>query len=186
MKSKYLLAILLLLAGSSCQQQQNNNLQYQVDSLRKALQQFKEEQATTQQRLMRFDTLDFDFYSHQQWDSFSISHAKDILVTYPDGHQTKGLPDHIKQLEPMFVFAPDTKIHEHPVKFGSGDWTCVIGNMTGTFSKPMPIGNGKTIPPTGKTFKLSMCTVGHWSNGTMTDEILFWDNASLMQQIGVQ
>ena len=58
----------------------------------------------------------------------------------------------------MFVFAPDTKIKTHPVRFGSGDYTCVIGEMEGTFSKPMPIGNGKTIPPTGKHFKLAMAT----------------------------
>jgi len=25
--------------------------------------------------------------------------------------------------------------------------------MEGTFSQPMPIGGGKTIPPTGKAFK---------------------------------
>ena len=82
-------------------------------------------------------------------------------------------------LTPMFVFAPDTKIQSHPVKFGSGDWTCVIGEMEGTFSKPMPVGNGKTIPPTGKKFKLSMCTVGHWKNGKMIEEYLFWDNILL-------
>jgi hypothetical protein len=55
-------------------------------------------------------------------------------------------------LTPMFAFAPDTKIKTHPVRFGSGDWTCVIGEMEGTFSNPMPIGNGKTIPPTNKNF----------------------------------
>ena len=48
------------------------------------------------------------------------------------------------------------------VKFGSGDWTCVLGEMEGTFSKPMPIGNGKSIPPTNKKFKLAMATIGHW------------------------
>lgn len=178
--------VLLLLAFAfiGCQQN-NNNLQAKIDSLQNALQQATADKAITATRLQRFDTLDFDFYSHQQWDSLSISHAADIVVTYPDGHQTKGLPDHIKQLEPMFVFAPDTKINAHPVKFGSGDWTCVIGEMTGTFSKPMPVGNGKTISPTGKSFKLSMCTVGHWQGGKMSEEILFWDNASLMQQIGL-
>lgn len=185
MKSSHLIFALLLFALTSCQQNNNMDLQKKVDSLQNVLQQFNNEQAITQQRLLRFDTLDFDFYSHQQWDSLSISHADDIVVTYPDGHQTKGLPDHIKQLEPLFVFAPDTKIGEHPVKFGSGDWTCVIGVMTGTFSKPMPAGNGKTVAPTGKSFRLSMCTVGHWSNGKMTEEMLFWDNASLMQQIGL-
>src|ERR1039457_5788701 len=33
----------------------------------------------------------------------------------------------------------------------------------------MPVGDGKTIPPTGKAFRLIMCTVGHWNNGRMDD-----------------
>ena len=44
----------------------------------------------------------------------------------------------------MFAFAPDTKIKTDPIKFGRGDWTCVVGEMEGAFSQPMPVGNGKT------------------------------------------
>lgn len=135
--------------------------------------------------LTRFDSLDFDVYTHQKWDSLQLSHADDIIVHYPDGSITKGLHDHIEALKPMFVFAPDTRITEHPVKFGSGDWTSVIGTLEGTFTQPMPIGNGKTIPPTGKAFKLSMSTVGHWKNGRMSEEYLFWDNQAFMKQIGL-
>ncbi len=135
--------------------------------------------------LIRFDSLDFDVYSHQKWDQLQVSHAEDVLVHYPDGSTTKGLHDHIEALKPMFVFAPDTKITEHPVKFGTNGWTSVVGSMEGTFTQPMPTANGKTIPPTGKKFKLSMNTVGHWQNGKMIEEYLFWDNQSFMKQIGL-
>lgn len=139
----------------------------------------------TQERLRRFDSLDFQFYSHQRWDSFAISHDPNIKVYYPDGTITTGLyPQHIDMLTPLFAFAPDTKITNHPVKFGSGDWTCVIGELEGTFSKPMQAG-AKTIQPTGKKFKLSMCTVGHWKDGKMIEEYLFWDNQAMMKQIGL-
>lgn len=150
------------------------------------LAQFRKEKALIEQRLARFDSLDFDIYSNQKWDMFSISHDENIKVYYPDGSITTGLhPDHIDALTPMFVFAPDTKINEHPVRFGSGDWTAVIGIMEGTFSQPMPIGNGKFIPPTGKKFKLSMATIGHWKDGKMIEEYLFWDNQAFMKQIGL-
>lgn len=141
----------------------------------------------TEQRLLKFDTLDYEYYSNQKWDMFKHNHAENIKVYYPDGFITEGLyPQHIDMLTPMFVFAPDTKIEQHPIKFGSGDWTTVIGVMEGTFSKPMPIGNGKTIPPTGKKFKLSMATIAHWGpDGKMTEEYLFWDNQSFMKQIGL-
>ena len=140
----------------------------------------------TQERLRRFDSLDFQFYSYQKWDSFAISHDSSIKVYYPDGTVTTGLyPQHIDMLTPMFAFAPDTKITSHPVKFGSGDWTAVIGEMEGTFSKPMDLGNGKVIQPTGKKFKLSMSTIGHWKDGKMIEEYLHWDNQSFMKQIGL-
>lgn len=150
------------------------------------LNKYVEEKKMTEERLIRFDSLDFDIYSNQKWDEFSISHDENIKVYYPDGSITTGLyPEHIDLLKPLFVFAPDTRINAHPVKFGSGDWTAVIGVMEGTFSQPMPLGNGKSIPPTGKKFKLSMATIGHWEGGKMTEEYLFWDNQALMNQIGL-
>jgi len=150
------------------------------------LKKIRAERALTNMRLLRFDSLDFDIYSNQDWKNFSISHDENIKVYYPDGSVTEGLsPEHIDALKPMFVFAPDTKIKQHPVRFGSGDWTAVIGVLEGTFSQPMPIGGGEFIQPTGKKFKLSMATIGHWNGGKMTEEYLFWDNQSFMKQIGL-
>src|SRR5205823_3970268 len=54
-----------------------------------------------------FDTLDFDVFSNQKWDRLAESHAEDIIVTWPDGHETKGIAQHIKDLSAMFVYAPD-------------------------------------------------------------------------------
>lgn len=132
-----------------------------------------------------FDTLDFDVFSNQKWDRLEESHADDIVVTWPDGHETKGIQKHIDDLKALFVFAPDIAIKEHPIRFGSGSWTTATGVMTGTFSQPMPIGEGKTIPATGKAFALGMVTVGHWSNGKMDHEWLYWDNGDFMKQIGL-
>ncbi|MES2102486.1 MAG: ester cyclase [Pseudomonadota bacterium] len=146
---------------------------------------YKAAEALVKHHIVLFDTLDFDVYTHQKWDRMKESHAPNILVHYPDGHTTKGLEQHIDELKPMFVFAPDTRIETHPVKFGADEWTSVIGVLEGTFTKPMPIGDGKTIEPTGKKFKLEMVTIGHWKNGLMDEEWLFWDNLLFMKQIGL-
>lgn len=157
-----------------------------VPALLQDLAKYQDAEKTTAKNIETFDTLDFDVYTHQTWDRLGESHAADILVHYPDGHTSKGLHDHIEELKPMFVFAPDTRIEQHPVKFGQGEWTAVIGVLEGTFSKPMPIGGGKTIAPTGKPFKLTMATIGHWTKaGVMDEEYLFWDNADFMKQIGL-
>lgn len=132
-----------------------------------------------------FDRLDFDVFSNRKWDELAESHAEDIVVTWPDGHETVGLERHTEDLKALFVFAPDIKIAEHPIRFGSGSWTTATGVMTGTFSQPMPIGEGKSIPATGKSFAIGMVTVGHWVDGKMDHEWLFWDNADFMKQIGL-
>ncbi|WHF51494.1 ester cyclase [Chryseobacterium gotjawalense] len=186
-----LIMISILIFARGCTKTKNSgnpaNLQAQIDSLQKELKNFRKDKELTEMRLAKFDSLDFDFYSNQKWDKFTHNHTNNIKVYYPDGSTSTGLyPQHIDLIKGQFVFAPDTKIKKHPVKFGSDDWTCVIGEMEGTFSKPMPIGNGKTIPPTNKKFKLSMATIAHWGpDGKMTEEHLFWDNQSFMKQIGL-
>ncbi len=147
---------------------------------------FLAEQSLAKKHLEIFDDLDYRVFSGQHWADFHLSHAQDIVVHWPDGHTTTGLEKHIEDLKAMFVYAPDTRIKEHPVKIGQGEWTAVIGTMEGTFSRPMPIGDGKTIAPTGKTFKLPMATIGHWTKeGVMDAEYLFWDNQTFMKQIGL-
>jgi predicted ester cyclase len=157
---------------SSCNKKDNKNSDSQEESI--------------ETLLTRFDSLDFHVYSNQQWNDFSKSHADNILVHYPDGHTTTGLHDHVEELKPMFVFAPDTKITEHPIRFGTDGWTAVIGTMEGTFSQPMHTADGGTIPPTGKKFRMQMSTIAHWENGKMIEEYLFWDNQEFLKQIGIE
>jgi predicted ester cyclase len=138
------------------------------------------------EHIAKFDTLDFDVFSNQRWDRLSESHADDIVVSWPDGHDTRGIGRHIEDLKKLFVHAPDTKIKLHPIRVAAGEWTAVTGVMTGTFTRPMPLPDGKSIPPTGKSFSLPMATFGHWKNGKMDHEWLYWDNAAYMSQLGVK
>ena len=149
------------------------------------LKQYETAEKIANTHIATFDTLDFDVFTNQKWDRLHESHAKDIIVHWPDGHQTKGIEKHIEDLKAMFVYAPDTRIKEHPIKIASGEWTAVNGVMEGTFTQPMPIGDGKTIPPTGKAFKLTMATIGRWEDGVMVEEWLFWDNQTFMKQVGL-
>ncbi len=138
--------------------------------------------------LATFDDLDFRVYTGQQWQDLHKSHAKDVVVHWPDGHQTKGIEKHIEDLKYMWTFAPDNRIKEHPVRFGTqdGEWTAVTGWLEGTFTKPMVLPDGKTIQPTGKAYRIPMATIGHWNkDGIMFEEFLFWDNGEFMKQIGL-
>ena len=160
-------------------------MQAKIDAVTKELKKYTDEKATIEKNIKTFDELDFVVFSNQEWTRFHESHSKDIKVYWPDGHYTTGLEKHIEDLKALFVYAPDTAIKVHPIKIGSGDFTAVTGFMTGTFSKPMPIGDGKFIQPTGKKFNVPMCTIGHWKDGVMIEEYLYWDNATYMNQIGL-
>ncbi|GGH59870.1 hypothetical protein HNQ91_000728 [Filimonas zeae] len=153
--------------------------------LLKQLQALTAANAEIAKNLQTFDTLDYTVFSNQDWSRLHESHAKNILVHFPDGHTETGLEQHIKTLAAMFVYAPDTRIKEHPFRLGNGNLTAVMGWMEGTFTKPMPIGNGQFIQPTGKAFRIPMATIGVWKDGTMSEEYLFWDNKAYMDQIGL-
>jgi len=160
-------------------------MQAKITDMEKQVKAVADERSKVVKNLETFDTLDYVVFSNQDWVRLHESHSADVIVNWPDGHHTNGIEKHIEDLKAMFVYAPDTNIKEHPIKFGSNDFTCVIGIMSGTFTKPMPIGDGKFIQPTGKSFSIKMCTVGHWSDGVMTEEWLFWDNSTYMKQIGL-
>lgn len=179
------MSIPLAFAGDPGSSGYSQEMQGTIKAMQGELAKFREEKAAVDKHLATFDELDFVVFSNQEWTRLHESHAKDIKVNWPDGHSTYGIDRHIADLKAMFVYAPDTKIRVHPVKIGSSDYTSVIGVMEGTFTRPMPIGDGKFIPPTGKKFSITMCTVGHWKDGVMIEEWLFWDNATFMKQIGL-
>ena len=71
------------------------------------------------------------------------------------------------------------------IGFGSGKFTCVTCIMTRTFTKPMDTGDCKFIRPIGEKFAILTRTVGYWKDGVMTEERVFWDNATCTKQIGI-
>ena len=152
----------------------------------KKLADFEALQKKVEKNLATFDDLDFNRFSKQDWEGFRRSHTDDVKVHWPDGHVTEGLPKHLEDMKYMFTYAPDTRILEHPIKFGQGEWTAVYGIMEGTFTKPMVTPDGKTIQPTGKKFRLPMATIAHWTKeGKFDEEYLFWDNQTYMNQLGI-
>ena len=158
MKTTFKTFSALLIAGitifTSCTNKNENASvnKAEVDSLRNQIMQLTSGNEMIAKNLGTFDTLDFTVFSNQEWTRLHESHAKDIKVNWPDGHFTTGIERHIEDLKAMFVYAPNTQIKQHPIRFGSGNMTAVTGIMTGTFTKPMPIGGGKFIQPTVNLF----------------------------------
>ena len=157
-----------------------------LDSPQTAVDQYQAARKIAEANLANADDLDFNVFSNGRWDELKKSHAQDIKVYWPDGHLEVGIQKHIDSLKYYFTYAPDTRIKYHPVRIGTGEWTSWIGVMQGTFTKPMTTPDGRVIQPTGKAFSLPMCTVGHWKNGTMDAEYLFWDTGLYLKELGLQ
>ncbi|GLY62686.1 hypothetical protein Pcaca05_35430 [Pectobacterium carotovorum subsp. carotovorum] len=156
------------------------------ERINKSLSEFKKERENVEKNLRNFDDLDFNIYSHQKWDEMDKSHAKDIIVHYPDGSVTHGLEEHLEKSKKIFDFAPDTENPIHHIRIGQGNYTAVTGVWRGTFTKPMTLSNGKVIQPTGKRFEIEMATIGRWNpEGTMDEEWLFYDDYTFMNQLGL-
>jgi predicted ester cyclase len=102
-----------------------------------------------------------------------------------DARRLHPLDKHIEDLKALFVWAPDVSVKAHPIRFGSGSWTAATGVLTGTFTRPMPTPDGKTVAPTGKRFAISMATMAHWVNGRIDHEWLFLDRLDLRKQLGL-
>ncbi|MES2418337.1 MAG: ester cyclase [Bacteroidota bacterium] len=189
-KSQLLFAALSIFVAimvfSSCNSNNTTANQSEIDSLRSQLTQITAGNELVAKNIKAFDTLDFNVFSRRDWKRFHESHAQDVVVHFPDGHQTNGLKKHIDDMEAMFVYAPDTRITAHLIKIGSGNITAVTGIMEGTFTEPMPDGKGGFIKPTGKKFKIPMSTFSIWkADGTMSEEFLYWDNLTYMKQLGL-
>ena len=178
-----LILLAAIVTSTSCSNNSgySKEMQVKIDSMKIVLKSYSDGEANLEKNLTTFDTLDYTVFSNQEWVRLHESHSHDIKVNWPDGHFTTGIDKHIEDLK------ADTRIKQHPIRFGSGngEWTCVTGVFEGTFTKPMPIGNGKFIQPTGKKFSMPMCTIGHWKDGIMIEESLFWDNMTYMNQIGL-
>lgn len=182
-----LLTIAAIVTFTSCGNNRSDSVSMSdIDSLKNQITQLTSVNEEIAKHLATFDTLDYTVFSNQEWARLHESHSKDIKVYWPDGHITTGIERHIEDLKALFVYAPDTRIKEHPIRFGSENMTAVTGVFEGTFTKPMPIGDGKFIQPTGKAFKMPMATIGIWgADGTMIEEHLFWDNQTYANQIGL-
>ena len=132
---KILLPLLLIVVFSNCNTSKKdiNKYQNEITLLKSQLDSIAQKNSIIAKNIKKFDELDFVIYSNQEWKRLHESHGENILVHYPDGHTTIGIEAHIKELDPMFVFAPDTRIEEHPIKIGFRKYNCshrcVIRNL---------------------------------------------------------
>jgi hypothetical protein len=63
------------------------------------LRKFEEAEKRANIHLAKFDDLDFNVFTNQDWIRLHESHAEDIVVHWPDGRQVKGIKPHNRGIE---------------------------------------------------------------------------------------
>ena len=94
--------------------------------------------------LESMDELDFTGWNHADWQGvFAHYHTDDVLVDVHGQTQTHGINDHIDAMKAFVDTTGGTpaQITSHPIRFGSGDWTCVVGE----FGKRRPDGDRSEV-----------------------------------------
>ena len=96
------------------------------------------------------------------------------------------MKDHLSVVDGFIDAFPDHKIElPHKAVFGSGDWICAVHENGGTFTEPWHLPNGQTIQATGKKYTMTMVTVGKAKDGKITEEMIVYDMATMMRQLGL-
>ena len=80
--------------------------------------------------LKGMDDLDFVGWNNADWDGvFADHHTDDVLVDMHGQAPTHGLQAHVDAMKAMTeaLGGKPPQITSHPIAFGSGEWTCVVG-----------------------------------------------------------
>ena len=81
---------------------------------------------------------------------------------------------------------PDHEIQlPYKAVFGSGGWICAVHENGGTFTEPWYLPGGQVIQPNGKSYTMTLVTVGKAKDGELTEEMIIYDMSSMARQRGL-
>ena len=101
------------------------------------------------------EALDFTGWNGADWNGvFAHLHTDDVLVDVHGQPQTQGIQEHIDAMKAFVDTTGGTpvQVQSHPIAFGSGEWTCVVGELEG---------GGR------------MVTVAKWREGAIAEEYIW-------------
>jgi hypothetical protein len=106
--------------------------------------------------LQGMDELDFVGWNNADWTGvFAHYHTDEVLVGWQGQPQTHGIEEHIEAMKSYVEHSgggTPPQITSHPIKFGSGEWTCVVGEFA----------NGARMVPVAK-----------WRAGAIAEEYIW-------------
>ncbi|WP_350275860.1 hypothetical protein [Kribbella sp. HUAS MG21] len=105
--------------------------------------------------LKGMDELDFNGWNRADWHGvFADCHTDDVLVEVNGQPPTRGIEEHIEAMKALVESSGGTPVQvaSHPISFGSGEWTCAVGEFEG---------GGR------------MVTIAKWRDGAVAEEYIW-------------
>lgn len=121
----------------------------------------------------------------RDWETYGSAFAEDlVMVTSAIPGTTTGRDARLQFVQGIMDSFPDGVVKVQR-SFGKGDWACVEVFFTGTHTGPMAGPGGAEIPPTGKTVKWPYCMIMKFKDGVVSELYEYYDQMSLMTQLGL-
>lgn len=162
-------------------------LQEKIEILTAQLDRYMAEEVRVKRNLALMQAAD-EAMNARDWKAMGATHSKDVLVTSPDSPQpTTNRDDHMAVVKSFVNAFPDHKIElPYKILIGNGDSLCAVHENGGTFTQPWVLpGNSGIIPPNGKRYTMRMVTVGKVRDGKLVEEMIIYDMANMMRQLGL-
>ena len=121
----------------------------------------------------------------RDWEAYGSVFAENLkMVTSMLPGVTTGREARVQLVQGIVEAFPDgvVEIQRH---FGKGDWACVEVLFTGTHTGPMQGADGSEIPATHKSVKWPYCMVMKFEDGLVSELYEYYDQVSLLTQLGV-
>jgi steroid delta-isomerase-like uncharacterized protein len=110
--------------------------------------------------------------------------ADDFAYEGPGGVAFTGKAKMLRQEENLWTAFPDIRCSIEPFCC-SADRVVFTTRMRGTHDGPLRLGDGASIPATGRTAEFTLSVHMRFQGGLIAGERVFHDTASLLRQLGL-
>ena len=110
--------------------------------------------------------------------------ADDCVSVDPDGAVFEGREANLANDQKWASMMSDFKFN-YANTVESGNVTVVEMEITGTMTGEMPMPDGTSIPPTGKTHTFKACMIMEWYQGQIKKQRIYADFVSFMAGFGI-
>ena len=118
------------------------------------------------------------------WEGVAACYADDAVAVTPDLGEIKGGENIADYVRTFGAAMPDLR-WESVYSYEAEDAAYDEGFVCGTFTEPLVLPDGSTIPPTGKALRLRECDAVTVAGGRITSHRFYYDQLDMFEQLGV-